>query len=37
VTNALTVGTTGTDIVLDNNVFTLSQAITINSGTLTHA
>ena len=36
-TNALTVGTTGTDIVLDNNVFTLSQAITINSGTLTHA
>lgn len=37
VTNALTVGTSGTDIVLDNNVFTLGQAITINSGTLTHA
>ena len=37
VTNALTVGTSGTDIVLDNNVFTNGQAVTINSGTLTHA
>lgn len=37
VTNALTVGTSGTDIVLDNNVFTSGQAITITSGTLTHA
>ena len=33
----LTVGTSGTDIVLDNNVFTNSQAVTINSATLTHA
>lgn len=33
----LTVGTTGTDFVLDNNVLALSQAITITSATLTHA
>lgn len=33
----LTVGTSGTDFVLDNNVFTISQAVTINSATLTHA
>ena len=37
VTNALTVGTSGTDLILDNNVLTINQAITINSGTLTHA
>ena len=37
ITNALTVGTSGTDIILDNNVFTLGQAITITSGTITHA
>lgn len=37
ITNALTVGTTGTDIILDNNVLALSQAITINSATITHA
>lgn len=37
VISGLTVGTTGTDIVLDNNVLTASQAITINSGTFTHA
>jgi len=36
-TNTLTVGTAGTDIILDNNVFTLGQAITINSATITHA
>lgn len=37
ITNVMTVGTSGTDIVLDNNVFTLGQAITITSGVLTHA
>ena len=37
VTNVLTVGTSASDIILDNVVFALSQAITINSGTLTHA
>lgn len=36
-TNTLTVGTTGTDLVLDNNVFTSGQAITISSAVLTHA
>lgn len=36
-TNTLTVGTTGTDLILDNNVLTLGQAITILTGTLTHA
>ena len=36
-TNTLTVGTSATDIILDNNVFTLGQAITISSGTVTHA
>lgn len=35
--NSLTVGTSGTDIVLDNNVLTLGQAITINSAVITHA
>lgn len=35
--NTLTVGTTGTDIVLDNNSFVNGQSITINSGTLTHS
>lgn len=37
ITNALTVGTSGTDLILDNNVLTLGQAITINSATITHA
>lgn len=37
VSNTLTVGTSGTDIVLDNNILTLGQAITITSGTITHA
>ncbi|MEI6599900.1 MAG: hypothetical protein WCN21_05475 [Comamonadaceae bacterium] len=32
----MTVGTSGTDIVLDNCVLASGQAITINSGTLTH-
>lgn len=36
ITNTLTVGTSGTDLVLDNNVLTLGQAITITSGTITH-
>lgn len=33
----LTVGTTGTDLILDNNVLTSGQAITITTGTITHA
>jgi len=37
VITGLTVGTTGTDLVLDNNVLAISQAITINSATITHA
>jgi len=37
VITGLTVGTTGTDLVLDNNVLASSQAITINSATITHA
>ena len=37
ITNALTVGTSGTDIILDNNVLTSGQAVTINTGTITHA
>lgn len=37
VVTGLTVGTSGTDFILDNNVLTNTQAITINSATLTHA
>jgi hypothetical protein len=37
VTNALTVGTSGTDIILDNPVLVAGQAVQINSGTITHA
>lgn len=37
VVTGLTVGTTGTDLVLDNNVLTNGQSITINSATITHA
>lgn len=37
VVTGLTVGTSGTDLILDNNVLALSQAITINSATITHA
>lgn len=33
----LTVGTSATDLVLDNNVLASAQAITINSATITHA
>jgi hypothetical protein len=37
VITGLTVGTTGTDLVLDNNVLAVSQAVTINTATITHA
>ena len=37
VITGLTAGTSGTDIVLDNNNFTLNQAVTMNTGTITHA
>ncbi len=37
VVTGLTVGTSASDLILDNNVLTTSQAITINSATLTHA
>lgn len=33
----LTVGTSGTDFILDNNVLANGQAVTINNATLTHA
>lgn len=36
-TNTLTVGTTGTDIIVDNTNLTVGQNITVNSATLTHA
>lgn len=37
VVTGLTVGTSGTDFILDNNMLTATQAITINSATITHA
>ncbi|PTT42988.1 hypothetical protein DBR23_02305 [Acidovorax sp. HMWF018] len=37
VITGLTVGTSGSDLVLDNNVLASGQAITINSATITHA
>ena len=37
ISNTLTVGLSATDVILDNNVFTLGQAITINSAVFTHA
>lgn len=37
VITGLTVGTTGTDLILDNNTLTSGQSITINSATITHA
>lgn len=37
VITGLTVGTSGADLVLDNNVLANGQAITINSATITHA
>ena len=37
VITGLTVGTSGADLILDNTSLTVSQAITINSATITHA
>lgn len=37
VITGLTVGTSGTDLILDNNVLTSGQSVTINSATITHA
>ena len=37
VITGLTVGTSATDLIMDNNVLASSQAITINSATITHA
>jgi hypothetical protein len=37
VVTGLTVGTSGTDFVIDNNVFTVGQTIALNSAALTHA
>jgi len=35
--SGLTVGTTGTDITLNNTSISSGQTVTINSGTITHA
>jgi len=37
VITGLTVGTSGTDIILDSTSITAGQAVTITAGTLTHA
>jgi hypothetical protein len=37
VISGLTVGTSGTDIVLDNTSITATQTVTLTAGTLTHA
>lgn len=37
VITGLTVGTSGTDLVMDNNVLAVGQAATIDSATITHA
>lgn len=37
VVTGLTVGTSATDLVMDNNILADGQAVTINSATLTHA
>lgn len=37
VITGLTVGTSGTDLILDNTNITVTQNITINSATITHA
>lgn len=37
VITGLTVGTSGTDLILDNNVLANTQAITITSAVITHA
>lgn len=33
----LTVGTSGADLIMDNNILTSGQAITVNSATISHA
>lgn len=37
IVTGLTVGTTGTDMIMDNNVLAVSQAVTVNSATIAHA
>jgi hypothetical protein len=37
VITGLTVGTSGTDFIIDNAVLAFNQAVTINSATITHA
>lgn len=37
VISGLTVGTSGTEIVLDNNVINAGQTVTLTTGTITHA
>jgi hypothetical protein len=37
VITGLTVGTTGTDFIIDNTSIAVDQAVTINSATITHA
>jgi hypothetical protein len=37
VTNALTVGVAGTDVILDNCILALGQTVIVNSGSFTHA
>lgn len=37
VITGLTVGTSGTDIVLDNNVINAGQTVTLTTGSITHA
>lgn len=37
VISGLTVGTSGTDIVLDNNVINAGQTVTLTTGSITHA
>lgn len=37
VISGLTVGTVGTDIIIDNDTVTLGQTMTLTSGTITHA
>ena len=37
VITGLTVGTSGTDFIVDNTVIALNQAVTVNSATITHA
>lgn len=37
VISGLTVGTSGTDIVLDNNVINSGQTVTLTTGSITHA